>query len=85
MSSIEWSRRATVRRTEVAILRRYKSIGGRFAVVQVKSTLGLPMRWLAIERDTETSNEVVISRHRTSGAARQSCESRCRRQRKGSP
>lgn len=74
---IEFTKRTTIRRTEVANLRRWQSCCGRFAVIEIKSLLGLTRRYLAIER--RTAGEAIIGRHRTKNGA----ERRCREHLKG--
>jgi hypothetical protein len=79
---LEFARRAKVRETPVAKLRRWQTSGGRFAVIHVRSLFGLPPRWLAVERCEATGNERVISRHKTRAAAEAACRQRLREARR---
>ena len=72
MTRLTWSRRAVVRRTPVATLRRYRAQEQPLAVIRIDSTLGLPGRWLAV-RQLVCGGEIVISRHRTRIAAERGC------------
>lgn len=59
------TRRATVTRTEVATLRRWRA--GEYSLIEVKSTLGLPKHWLVTQQLDQ--GEIVIGRHRRKDAA----------------
>lgn len=75
---IQLPKRAKVTRTDYAVFRRYKTRCGRYAVVFVKSLLGLSPRWLAIRIDD--CGEYVISRHRKKAKAAEACEKHSNRE-----
>lgn len=70
---LQFPRRAIVRQTETSVLRRYAAADGPFVVVECQSLLGLPRRYLAVQR-MPNGNECVLSRHRTKRAAARACE-----------
>lgn len=67
-----WTQRAQVSRTDVAVIRKYRSRDGRYAVSEVHSTLGLGTHWLAIAI-LPNGGEVVLGRHKTKSAAQDRC------------
>lgn len=69
--AIEFPRRAKRYTTATALVRRFNSSDGRFAVCEVRSLFGLPLRVLAIRRTAH--GEHVISRHRKLRRAFESC------------
>ena len=75
---ITWAKRAAIRRTATGRLRRYRALGQPYAVVELQSQLGLPRRWLAIQR-LPNGNELIIGRHRTRRAAERRAEQTARR------
>lgn len=58
------TKRAKRYTTPVAQLRRWRSRGGQYALVEIVSTLGLPSRYVVIER-LPNGNEHIVSRHRS--------------------
>jgi len=68
---IHWNK-PTEKLTAVAVLTRWESDQIPFAVVKVKSLLGMNGRWLAVRR-MKNGNEVVVSRHRKRSAAGAAC------------
>jgi hypothetical protein len=70
-TAIQWPKRAKVKRGELATTRRYDSLCGDWAVVEVDSpTLG--RYWLAVRK--LGAGEYIKSRHKSRNAAEKACE-----------
>lgn len=69
---IEFQKRAVVRQTATATLKRYNARHVPYAVVYVRSLYGLPNYWLAVKR-LPNGNEEPLSRHRERGPAERRC------------
>lgn len=70
MTSLSFTRRARVQRTDSATIKRWQSVDGRYIVAEVRSTVGhyfLAGRRLA-------AGEYPISFHRTRRAAELACD-----------
>lgn len=64
---IRFKRRAQVRRTDVARLRRWDAREAPVAVVEISSLVGLPRRYVVVYRNGP--GEFVVSRHRSKRGA----------------
>lgn len=64
-----FQQRCKRKETDYATFRSWYTTDKRYRVVQIKSKLGLPPRWLAIRCG---DNEAVISRHRVRAQAERS-------------
>lgn len=65
------TKRAKRTESSAASFRRWRDVESDLHLVEVKSKLGLPSRWLVV-RQLNNGNEMVVSRHRKrSGAMRQ--------------
>jgi len=62
------ARRARRSENDVAKFRRWPTAGGNLALIEIRSKLGLPTRFVIVER-LPTGNERIISRHRRRRAA----------------
>ena len=69
---MNWHKRCKRRETATGTLRRWPAHNSPYAVVEARSALGLPTRWLAIAQ--VQTGEYVISRHRTKARAVRACE-----------
>lgn len=62
------TRRCKTRTTPVAKIRSWRSKAGPYALEEIKSTLGLPCRFLVV-RTLPNGNQAILSRHYRRGAA----------------
>lgn len=69
---LEFPRRAKVRTTELAVLRRFPSACGRYAIVESRSLAGAhAITWLSIK--VLATGEFIIGRSKVRASAEQVC------------